>query len=212
MKAENPVIALFRKVAATYDPDKDPFDSGSARTFVWRAQDLLGSRTGPELARRAQRPRVVLPAAWRRRLRQAHRMPAAWEALRREVLDLRRVVDAAWGAATTARKWSRAAALDERLEALEEQLEAAAWDWYSDRGDTERAGSPHPCEGDLRARDLSAAESALRSLLRDVDSEPPHDASGLEDEDNAGLDRWEAHLEGIAEAREQLERVIEVLP
>lgn len=190
----NPIIALWFKVSETYDPEYDHYDTGQAGEFLWQAWKLLPRRTAAELQKRQPRPRVALPAPWRRRLRQAHRMPAAWEAIRREVLDLRRAVDAAWEAASTTRKWNRAAALDEKLEALEEQLEAAASEWYEDRGNTGRNCDLGLGEGDLRPREEPATEAAMRAMLRDDDHESPHEASELEDEDNAGLGRWEDHV------------------
>lgn len=197
----NAVLDAWFRVAEEYDPEFDYLDTGRTAECLWQARKHLPPRTAAELRRRAPRPRVALPAPWRRRLRQAHRMPAAWEALRREVLDLRRAVDAAWEAASTTRKWNRAAALDEKLETLEELLEAAASEWYEDRGNTGWNCDPGIGEGDLRPRQETATESAMRAMLRDDDHESPHDASELNDEDNAGLSLWEAHVEASRNPR-----------
>jgi hypothetical protein len=154
----NPVVDLHRaiirgEVPGAYRP-VSAYGAPPTREeqFLYRASDIMPRRV--EAARVA--PLVALPAAWRRRLRRAHRMPAEWEAMRRRVLDLRGAVDA---------EFARVAALDAALEAMEEQLEAAASEWYEDRGDTQRV-------------DISGhTEHHLRRLLRDDDAEPTQDDS-----------------------------------
>lgn len=65
-------------------------------------------------------------------------MPAPFEELRRDVLELRRAVDRAYHA----ERFDLAEDLEGRLEGLEEQLEAAADEWYTERnadGEAEEA-------------------------------------------------------------------------
>ncbi len=164
----DPIVGLHRaivgrEVAGAYQPVSYYGETPLSRegVFVVRARRLM-EELAPffdgivprEQAR--PRPRVALPAQDRRRLRQAHRMPAEWEAMRRRVLDLRRTVDA---------EFARVATLDAALEAMEEQLEAAAADWYGDRGNTQRVDIP------------GHAEHRLCRLLRDDDAEPTQDDS-----------------------------------
>jgi hypothetical protein len=181
----NAVVDLHRAIIGGEDPRQNErfeqaaefFGTTRETVFLWDAKAALPARTAAELVRRAPRPRVPLPAPWRRRLRQEHRMPARWEAVRAEVLGLRRLVDAAW-AAVSAATWDRVAALDADLDALEEQLEAAAWEWYTDRGDTASAHWSTYWREDPLAR----AEAALRGLLRDDECAETEDESGGSDE------------------------------
>lgn len=68
---------------------------------------------------------MPLRSAHRRMLRAFHRMPPAWEAARRQVLALRGEVDAAY---------AQLAAEDAALDRAEEVLEAAAEEWFTERG------------------------------------------------------------------------------